>query len=95
MERYLIEFVKHNLTEILKEEMEAEYVRFAEAKCSYAATITSLQDDLSKCYGIIERLSPQIKEISTLFGSEEMLSSDEKVVLLTGLPNFRIFKSTI
>ena len=31
--------------------------------------------------------------MSTPFGSEEALSSDEKVLLLTGLPNFKILKT--
>ena len=52
-----------------------------------------MQDDLSKFHSTIEKLSLQIKQISTPFGSEEMLSSDEKVVFLTGLPNFRILKA--
>ena len=92
MERYILEFVKSNLAEVLKEEMEAEYVRFAEAKCNYAATISSLRDDLAKCHCTIEKLSLQIKQMSIPFGSDEMLFSDEKVVLLTGLPNFKILK---
>ena len=92
MERYILEVIESDLAELLKEEMEAEYIRFAEGKCNYAATISSLQDDLAKCHNTIEKLSLQIKEMSTPFGSEEMLSSDEKVVLLTGLPNFRILK---
>lgn len=93
MERFLLEFIESRLAEFVKEEMKAEYVQFAEAKCNYAATITYLQDNLSKCHCTIESLSLQIKQISIPFGSETMLSSDEKVVLLTELPNFEILKA--
>ena len=61
MERYILEFVQSNLAELIREEMEAEYVRFAEAKCNYAATISSLQDELAKCQSTIEKLLLQIK----------------------------------
>ena len=42
MEKYILEFIKSDLAEVLKEEMEAEYVRFAEAERNYAAAISSL-----------------------------------------------------
>ena len=56
MERFLLEFIESRLAEFVKEEMKAEYVQFAEAKCNYAATITCLQDNLSKCHCTIESL---------------------------------------
>jgi len=40
-----------------------------------------------------QKLSLQIKQISTPFASEEMLYNDKEVVLLTGLPNFKILKA--
>ena len=93
MERYILEFVETSLAEFIKEAMEAEYIKFAEAKCNYTATISSLQDDLAKCYCTIDKLSLQIKQMSTPFSSEEALSGDKKVLLLTGLPNFKILKT--
>ena len=90
MERYILEFVETSLAEFVKEAMEAE---FAEAKSNYAATISSLQDDLARCHCTIDKLSLQIKQMSTPFGSEEAFFSDEKVLLLTGFPNFKIFKA--
>ena len=68
--------------------MEAEYIKFAEAKYNYTATICSLQDDLAKCYCTVDKLSLQIKQMSTQFGSEEALSSNEKVLLLNRLAKF-------
>jgi len=35
----------------------------------------------------------QVKQLSTPFGSEEALFSDDKVSLLTGLPNFKVLKA--
>ena len=93
MERYILEFVETSLAEFVKEAMEAEYIKIAEVKCNYAATISSLQDDLVKCHCTIDKLLLQIKQMSTPFGSEEALFSDEKVLLLTGLPNFKILKA--
>jgi len=99
MEMFVLEFVKSNLAQIVKEEMEAEYVRFAETKCAYATKISSLQDDLAKCYSTIDKLSLNIKQLSIPFGSKEALSSEgaldsgEKVSLFTGLPNFNILKA--
>ena len=93
MERYILEFIESSLAEFAKEAMEAEYIKFAEAKCNYTATISSLQNDLAKCHCTIDKLSLQIKQMSTPFGSEETLFSDEKVSLLTGLPNFKILKT--
>ena len=99
MEMFVLEFVKSNLAQIVKEEMEAEYVRFAETKCAYATKISSLQDDLAKCYSTIDKLSLNIKQLSIPFGSKEALSSEgaldsgEKVSLFTGLPNFKILKA--
>ena len=89
MERYILEFVETSLAEFVKEAMEAEYIKFAEAKCNYAAMISSLQDDLARCHCTIDKLSLQIKQMSTPFGSKEALFSDKKVLLLTGLPNFK------
>ena len=93
MEMYILEFVETSLAEFVKEAMEAEYIKFAEAKCNYAGTISSLQKDLVKCHSTIDNLSLQIKKLSTPFGTEEALHSDEKVSLLTGLPNFKILKT--
>ena len=69
--------------------MKAEYIKFSEAKCNYTATICSFQDDLAKCYCTIDKLSLQIKQMSTPLGSEQAFLSDEKVLLLTGLPNLK------
>lgn len=77
MEMFVLKFVKSNLVQIVKEEIEAEYVRFAEAKCTYATKISSLQDDLAKCYSTIDKLSLKIKQLLIPFGSEEALSSKE------------------
>ena len=93
IEMYILEFVETSLAEFVKEAMEAEYIKFAEAKCNYAGTISSLQKDLVKCHSTIDNLSLQIKKLSTPFGTEEALYSDEKVSLLTGLPNFKILKT--
>ena len=61
MERYILEFVETSLAEFINKAMEAdhEYIKFAEAKCNYTATISSLQDDLAKCYCTIDKLSLQ------------------------------------
>ena len=93
MERYILEFIESSLAEFAKEAMEAEYITFAEAKCNYTATISSLQNDLAKCHCTIDKLSLQIKQMLTPFGSEETFFSYEKVSLLTGLPNFKILKT--
>ena len=88
MERYISEFVTSNLTRVFKGR-NGVWIWFAEAKCNYAATISSLKEDLAKYQCTIEKLSLQIQQISTPFESEEMLYNDEKVVLLKGLPNFK------
>ena len=38
MERYILELVETSLAEFIKEAMEAEYIKFVEAKCNYTAT---------------------------------------------------------
>jgi len=52
-----------------------------------------LENDLAKCHSTIDKLSLQVKQLLIAFGSEEALFNDEKVLLLTGLPNFKVLKA--
>jgi len=54
--------------------------------------VISLENDLAKYHSTIDKLSLQVKQLSIPFGSEEALSNDEKVLLLTGLSNFKVLK---
>ena len=93
MDRYITEFNESSLAVFIKEQMEAKYVQLAESKCDYASIISSLEYDLAKCHSAIDKFSLQVKQLSIPFGTEEELFNDEKVSLLTGLPNFKVLKA--
>ena len=54
-------FIINNLVEFLKEEMKSEHVHFVEPKYYYAATISSVKENLAKMSCTTEKLLLQIK----------------------------------
>ena len=95
VENFIAEFIDSCLEQIAKEEMHDEVLRIAEGTCNCSIEVRALQEELAACHSKINGLLLQLKESSqpSLFGCEETLDSDEKVLNITGLPNIKILKA--